>query len=108
MSALQALRERDDKAHLGYALNQAAALALEQGRAVSAEAWAAEALAAAKAVRRPTEVAVATALLAMARRAVGPFPVPWPVSGRPSARAAAACELAAARLIPTPVTTAAR
>lgn len=131
MSSLQALRERDDKAHLGYALNQAAALALEQGRAVTAEAWAAEALAAARAVRRPTEVAVATSLVAMARwaaaggrpdaaagdvasrsgahrRAAGACPVPWPVSGRPSARAAAACELAAAQLISTPVTTAAR
>ena len=63
---LDALRELDDKAHLAYALNEAAALALAAGRRAEATSWATEALAAAQAVRRPTEVAVARARLACA------------------------------------------
>ena len=64
--SLQQLREFDDKAHLAYALNEAAALALAAGRRDAAAACATEALAAARAVRRPTEVAVALAALARA------------------------------------------
>jgi len=58
------LRSVDDKAHLAYVLNHAAALALETGRVDDARAAASAALVAAKAVGRSTEVAVAQALLA--------------------------------------------
>ncbi|MBL8289282.1 MAG: AAA family ATPase [Rubrivivax sp.] len=68
---LDALRRLDDKAHLAYALNEAAALALAARRHEEARRLAAEALAAAEAVRRPTEQAVARAWLAAAGRAAG-------------------------------------
>lgn len=58
------LRSVDDKAHLAYVLNHAAALALETGRLDDAYAAASAALVAAGAFGRVTEVAVAEALLA--------------------------------------------
>ena len=61
--ALAALRERDDKAHLAYALNEAAALVLVTGDKAAAARHAEEALAAATAVRRPSEIARARAML---------------------------------------------
>jgi len=61
-----ALRERDDKAHLAYVLNEAAAFALVAGDAVAATRHAEEALAAATPVRRPTQIARARATLAAA------------------------------------------
>jgi DNA-binding SARP family transcriptional activator len=64
--SLAALRARDDKAHLAYVLNVAAAQALADGDAAAAERGAAEALAAATAVRRPSEIARAQATLAAA------------------------------------------
>lgn len=63
-SSIEALRAVDDKAHLAYVLNHAAALALEAGRVGEAFAAASAALSVAQAVGRATEVAVATALLA--------------------------------------------
>ncbi|HEV7912458.1 MAG TPA: ATP-binding protein, partial [Albitalea sp.] len=96
-AGLVALRERDDKAHLAYALNEAAAWALMANRRAVAAACAEEALAAALAVRRATEVAVATARLAAAtgdaRRAAECLATP-PAGGH-SARASAALEAAA-------------
>jgi hypothetical protein len=97
-ASLDELRDRDDKAHLAYALNEAAALALDAGRLQAAAAFATEALVAAKAVRRPTEVAVAMSRLACAAPDAGGTAAdqpPWQVSGAPSARAAAAMRLAA-------------
>ena len=66
------LRSVDDKAHLAYVLNHAAALALDAGRVDDAHAAASAALVAAKAVGRRTEVAVAQALLAGVAYANGP------------------------------------
>jgi hypothetical protein len=68
-AALDALRERDDKAHLSYALNEAATLALEAGDAAAATRHAAQALAAATAVRRPSQIARAQATMAAAKAA---------------------------------------
>jgi DNA-binding SARP family transcriptional activator len=103
--SLQHLRELDDKAHLAYALNEAAALALAVGRREAAAACAAEALTAARAVRRPTEVAVAIA--ALARTVADPAEAAaWlrqAPQGIGSARAEAA--LAAARALSTPAPT---
>jgi DNA-binding SARP family transcriptional activator len=65
-ASLAALRERDAKAHLAYALNEAAARALGRGDADVAARLAAEALAAAQAVRRPTQIARARATIAAA------------------------------------------
>ena len=65
-ASLAALRERDAKAHLAYALNEAAALALGAGTATVAMRLATEALAAAMAVRRPTQIARARATIAAA------------------------------------------
>ena len=65
-ASLAALRERDDKAHLAYVLNEAAALALAAGDAAAAARHAEEALAAATPVRRPTQIARARATLAAA------------------------------------------
>ena len=64
------LRSVDDKAHLAYALNQLAALELNSGRREAAAAAATDALAAAQAVRRVTEIATARALLARAGQRV--------------------------------------
>jgi len=96
------LRALDDKAHLAYALNEAAAQALEDGRLPLAAAQAAEALAAAQAVRRPTEVTVAAALLARAAQqaarraeALVQAQAALRAAATPSARAAAAVALAA-------------
>lgn len=101
-ASLDMLRELDDKAHLAYALNEAAALALDANRPDAAAARAGEALAAALAVRRATEIAVATARLAAsthdARRAaelLATLP-----AGSHSARAAAALA-AVARTVST-------
>jgi tetratricopeptide (TPR) repeat protein len=91
------LRSVDDKAHLAYVLNHASALALESGRVDEAHAAASDALAAAKAIGRATEVAVAHALLAgvaytrgRAEKAAADL-LPWiaaePGSHSPSARA---------------------
>jgi len=105
---LEALRALDDKAHLAYALNEAADLALAAGRRDDAARWAAEALAAAQAVRRPTEVAVARARLvaagrpveAVASAAASSVEAGAPATPRLTARAAAAA--AATTPAPTP------
>ncbi len=65
-ASLAALRERDAKAHLAYALNEAATLALGTGDATVATRLATEALEAALAVRRPTQIARARATIAAA------------------------------------------
>lgn len=65
-ASLAALRRRDDKAHLAYALNEAATLALAAGDRSTARQQAEEALAAATAVRRPSQVGRAQATLAAA------------------------------------------
>ncbi len=70
-AAAQALRALDDKAHLAYVLNQTAMLALGHGLPARARTAAAEALQAAEAVRRGTEVLAARALLALAACAAG-------------------------------------
>jgi DNA-binding SARP family transcriptional activator len=69
-SSIAHLRSIDDKAHLAYALNQLAALELSSGRREAATAAATDALAAAQAVRRTTEIATARALLARAAQRV--------------------------------------
>lgn len=85
-AALASLRALDDKAHLAYALNEGAALALCAGDTHQAAAFAREALTAAQAVRRPTEVCVAQARLALC----GLLPEGGPQEPAPSARAATA------------------
>ena len=64
VASLAALRERDAKAHLSYALNEAALHALQAGVAADATRLASEALAAALAVRRPSQIARARATIA--------------------------------------------
>jgi DNA-binding SARP family transcriptional activator len=66
MASLDALRERDDKAHLAYALVECAAFALAAGDTAGAVQQAQEALAAASAVRRPTLIARAQAIVTAA------------------------------------------
>jgi len=61
---LAALRAFDDKAQLAYVLNQVAAFRLARGRLDGARMAALEALAAARAVKRTTEIVVASAILA--------------------------------------------
>ena len=61
---LAALRALDDKAQLAYILNQLAANLLEHDFIQSAQSAATEALAAAQAVNRATEIIVAASLLA--------------------------------------------
>lgn len=63
-AALDALRAASDKSLLAYALDCAAAHALERGRSDIARAWSTEALAAAEAVHRSDEALIAQALLA--------------------------------------------
>ena len=63
-AGLAALRDADDKAHLAYALNAAGDLELVAGTLDAARAMSEEALDLARAVNRPTEMAVATAMLA--------------------------------------------
>jgi hypothetical protein len=70
VTCLVELRNFDDKANLAYFLNECALFALACGSLDPAEAHAREALAAARAVRRTTEVAVAHAVLARIARAV--------------------------------------
>ncbi|MCW5621121.1 MAG: ATP-binding protein, partial [Burkholderiales bacterium] len=65
---VEALRALDDKAHLAYVLNEAAALALAACRMDEAMKCADEALLAAQAVRRDSEIGVAMARRAMAER----------------------------------------
>lgn len=71
-AALAALRERDDKAHLAYALNEAAAHDLAAGDTAQAARRAGEALAAATAVRRPTQINRARSIIAAAESAAAP------------------------------------
>jgi DNA-binding SARP family transcriptional activator len=73
-ASLSALRERDAKAHLAYALNEVAARALASGDAEGAARLATEALVAAQAVRRPTQIARARATIAAAAPATAVHP----------------------------------
>jgi hypothetical protein len=114
LASAAALRERDDKAHLAYVLNELADEALAAGRLEVAAQSAAEAFAVAKAVRRATERVVAAARLTLAcagggtaadsrllndaRELVAGWPRSWSVSGPPSARATAAMTAAQAAL----------
>lgn len=106
-ASLDELRTLDDKAHLAYLLNEAAALALDSGLPDSAAAYADEALAAAHAVRRPTEVAVALARLVSASGGAA-VKTPSRAELRAAARAAstagarAAPSSVATTLVPTP------
>lgn len=68
LNNVEALRALDDKAHLAYVLNEAASLALAAGRTEEAMKCADEALLAAQAVRRSSEIAVAMAHRAVAER----------------------------------------
>lgn len=103
-ASLATLRELDDKAHLAYALNEKAALALAADRPDDAAACAREALADALAVRRATEIAVATARLAAATH--DPELLATLPAGGHSARATTAIA-AAARTVSTLAPTAA-
>ncbi len=69
--ALTSLREFDDKARLAYALNFAADDALTRGQYSRARIAASEALVAAKAMSRSTEIVVAGSMLARADYADG-------------------------------------
>jgi hypothetical protein len=113
---LDGLRAMDDKAHLAYGLNEAAALALGQRRTDAAQAYAQEALDAAKTVRRSTETLVAAGRLVEAAVAAGDVArtdqafanlQALAAEGLPTARAAAALERAelARSAISTPVPT---
>ncbi|MGT2490241.1 hypothetical protein ACU4GD_06090 [Cupriavidus basilensis] len=70
-ASLASLRSVDDKAHLAYALNAAAAMALDRGQCEVAGTCASEALDAARAVRRLTEMTVAAACLVQAAASAG-------------------------------------
>jgi hypothetical protein len=90
-------------------LNEAAELALEAGRFEAAQACAEEALAGARAVRRATEIGVATARLATAARHAGRggttiATLQESTDAAPSARAAAALA-GLARRVSTPAPT---
>ena len=65
-ASLDALRERDDKAHLAYALNELAACVLAAGDAAQALRCASEAITVATAVRRPSQIARARSIIAAA------------------------------------------
>ena len=69
--ALAGLREIDDKAALAYALNQFALIRLDRSDFEPAARLAAEALAVARALRRSTEIVVASAVLARAAAGCG-------------------------------------
>ena len=69
--AIAALRRVDDKTHLAYALNEAARLRLSNGYQHEAVPLAGEALVAAEAVGRSTEIAVSRTLLANLRAKEG-------------------------------------
>ena len=68
---LAALRKLDDKAQLAYILNQVAIFHFDNGNLKDANIAATEALAAAQAVNRNTEVIVANSILANAMAGVG-------------------------------------
>ena len=105
--SMEALRQLDDKAHLAYVLNEAAALLLDAGRHGAAATRASEALDAAQAVHRPTEIAVARARLACATPD-SPGAAEWlaqpPLGASASARATAA-QRSAERILSTPTAT---
>jgi DNA-binding SARP family transcriptional activator/tetratricopeptide (TPR) repeat protein len=63
-ASITELRDLDDKSHLAYILNHAAILDLDGNRLDQAESAAIEALGAAQAVGRSTDIAIAQALLA--------------------------------------------
>jgi tetratricopeptide (TPR) repeat protein len=69
--ALTSLRDFDDKMHLAYVLNFAARDALALGQYSRARTEATEALTAARAMLRTTEIVVATSILARAECAAG-------------------------------------
>ena len=99
-ASLAALRERDAKAHLAYALNETAALALAADRPDAAAACAGEALADAQAVRRATVIAARRAARGVDTRPASRSQLcTLPAEGR-SALAAAAID-AATRTIST-------
>lgn len=108
-TALGALHASDDKAHLAYALNAAAQLAMARGQWDVAAACAHDALAAARVVRRLTESVIATACLAQSAAANGDrdahaqwlAELRWLIAGqRPGARAVAALERALMSSLP--------
>ncbi len=70
-ASLAELRVLDDKARLAHLLNTGAALSLQGGDHAGARAAASEALEVARALRRPTEIAVAGAILARVAVAEG-------------------------------------
>jgi predicted ATPase/class 3 adenylate cyclase len=72
--ALTSLRDFDDKAHLAYALNFAAHDALSRGQHSQARMAATEALTAAQAMSRTTEIVVAGSILACVECAGGDRP----------------------------------
>ncbi len=113
--ALVRLRAVDDKSYLAYALNGAAHLHRQAGRADQARLCATEALAAASIMRRRNEVAIARAMLAQTgedcpARTVEDFgglsPGPDDLSAR--ARAALLASAEPARAVPTAAPTLAR
>ena len=63
-TALSKLRAVDDKSHLAYALNTAAALLCPAGSAKAAKAYAQEALDAGRVMERHVEIAISEAILA--------------------------------------------
>jgi hypothetical protein len=67
--ALRRLRMVDDKSYLAYALNSAARIHLRAGRVDEVRLCAAEALAAASAMRRKNEITIARTMLARAGEA---------------------------------------
>jgi class 3 adenylate cyclase len=69
--ALTSLRDFDDKAHLAFALNFASHDALARGQYSQARVAATEALTAARAMSRTTEIVVAASILARAECASG-------------------------------------
>lgn len=111
-TALGALHASDDKAHLAYALNAAAQLAMARGQWDVAAACAHDALAAARVVRRLTEAAIATACLTQSAAANGDgdahaqwlAELRWLIAGqRPGARAVAALERALSSPLSAPL-----
>ncbi|MBE7424663.1 MAG: AAA family ATPase [Burkholderiaceae bacterium] len=82
-ASLAALRECDDKAHLAYSLNESATCALAAGDGAEAARRAREALAAATAVRRPTQMAHARSIIAAAEGAAAPNPSAGSVRSTP-------------------------
>jgi hypothetical protein len=91
---LDALRALDDKTHLAYVLNHLAALELDAGRLDRAHAAATEALAAAQALGRSNEIAIAQALLAGVADARG---LAQPAAGRSMPRQRSVCAQAGSK-----------